>query len=96
MSDDVRTLRIMVEGRVQGVGFRYFVAREAERRAIGGFARNLGDGRVEIVAQGDGDALAALCEACGRGPRGSQVMRVDITDAAPGTHYNTFDIQRDG
>ena len=73
MTEDVKTVRVLVEGRVQGVGFRYFVAREAERRAIGGFVRNLAAGRVELIAQGDPDAVAALCEACGRGPHGARV-----------------------
>ena len=76
----VRTIRIVVEGRVQGVGFRAFVAREAARCDAVGFVRNLSDGRVEAVARGSPDAVAALSEACGRGPIGSRVTRVDIVD----------------
>ena len=94
MDDDVRTIRILIEGRVQGVGFRAFVVREAAHRAIDGFVRNLRDGRVEVLARGDPDAIAALSEACGRGPLGSQVRRVDVTssDEAPG---HSFVVARD-
>lgn len=96
MHMDVRTIRILVDGCVQGVGFRAFVLREARARGVGGFARNLRDGRVEVVAQGDPNALAALAEACGRGPIGSRVARVDIGEAqsAPGD-YHAFRIETD-
>ena len=90
--NDTRTVRIIVEGRVQGVGFRAFVAREAERRAVGGFVRNRADGNVECVAQGHPDAIAALCDACGRGPLGSHVARVDIRDAESIEQYAAFKI----
>lgn len=96
MSEDNRTVRLIIEGRVQGVGFRYFVAGEAQRRAIGGWARNLRDGRVEVLAQGDPDAVAALCEACGRGPHGAQVARLDVRDVPAETDYRAFEIRRDG
>ncbi len=93
--NDTRSVHIVVDGRVQGVGFRAFVAREAGMRAIGGFTRNLRNGTVEIVAQGDPDAIAALCEACGRGPIGAHVARVDIKDAVEKTHFVAFEIRRD-
>ena len=93
--NETRTVRIVVEGRVQGVGFRAFVAREAERRAIGGFVRNRADGSVECIAQGHPNAIAALCEACGRGPLGSHVARVDIHDAEGVEQYAAFSIGRD-
>lgn len=94
--NDTRAVRLLIAGEVQGVGFRAFVAREARRRAIGGFARNLRDGRVEVVAQGDPDAIAALCEACGRGPHGSRVARVDIAEALDAADYRDFAIAGDG
>ncbi len=93
---DIRTIRILVEGRVQGVGFRAFVGREAKARGIGGVARNLGDGRVEIVAQGDPNALAALSDACGRGPIGARVSRLEIGESgAARTDYHAFRIEPD-
>ena len=57
------TRRFLVTGRVQGVGFRWFVARLAQREALGGFVRNLPDGRVEVLASGEQVALERLLAA---------------------------------
>jgi acylphosphatase len=65
------------------VGFRYFVARQAGRLGIRGYAANLPDGSVEVVAQGDFEALHLLETAIGRGPehaRVSKVEKVQISD----------------
>ncbi len=72
--------RFLVSGRVQGVGFRWFVMREAHRLGLHGFARNLRDGSVEVVASGTAAALQALEHALGRGPAMAQVERVEKTD----------------
>lgn len=77
---DTRGVRILVEGRVQGVGFRAFVAREARALRVSGFVRNLADGRVEALVHGASDDVTALSDACRRGPSGSRVARVDVTD----------------
>lgn len=61
--------RIIVEGRVQGVGYRAFVVRQAEARGLTGWVRNLSDGNVEAVLCGAEDDVAAAIEACRRGPR---------------------------
>ena len=74
------TRRFVVHGRVQGVGFRWFVARQAARLGVVGFARNLDDGSVEVVAQGDGSALESLAESLRRGPSMARVSRVENTD----------------
>ncbi|HEY8066014.1 MAG TPA: acylphosphatase [Methylosinus sp.] len=74
MSEARLVFRITVRGRVQGVGFRAFVAREARRLALAGWARNCDDGAVEIVAAGLRDALDALVETARRGP---PLARVD-------------------
>ena len=58
--------RYLVSGRVQGVGYRYFVLREAERLGLAGFARNLPDGRVEVVAEGAEEVLGAARGAAAR------------------------------
>ena len=94
MSGD-RNLRILVEGRVQGVGFRAFVAREARARGVRGLVRNLSDGRVEAIIQGAPDSVAALCEACGRGPLGSRVARVDVTEHVDSTQRTGFIVADD-
>jgi len=72
--------RWIARGRVQGVGFRWFVWREAERLGLGGFARNLRDGTVEVVSQGPDEALDQLEELLRRGPAGSHVDALDRLD----------------
>ncbi len=64
---------LIVSGRVQGVGFRWFTEREAVKRDIRGYVRNLEDGRVEILAQADPSALEEFCECIRRGPSASRV-----------------------
>ena len=64
---------MVVHGRVQGVGFRAFVEREALRRGLEGWVRNRRDGSVEAVFMGEAAAVAAAIEACRRGPLGARV-----------------------
>lgn len=74
------TRRFLVRGRVQGVGFRWFVSRKAEELGLAGYAINLGDGSVEVVARGGEAALAELERLLQRGPRLSQVSSVDVVE----------------
>jgi acylphosphatase len=74
----VQACVLIVSGRVQGVGFRWFTARVAAKHSVRGFVRNLEDGRVEILAQADPPALEEFCERIRRGPSASRVDRVDI------------------
>jgi len=71
------TTRYLVSGMVQGVGFRWFVARHARTLGLTGYARNLPNGSVEVVADGPEDALPALEELLRRGPASAQVDRVE-------------------
>jgi acylphosphatase len=89
---DMRAIRLIVEGRVQGVGFRAFVGREAGVWGVDGFARNLRDGRVEIFAQGDPDALAMFSEACRRGPSAASVARLNVDTVEPDPATRGFTI----
>ncbi len=73
-------VRFLVRGRVQGVGYRWFVWREAERLALRGSVRNLPDGSVEVVAQGVEEVLERLERALTRGPSGARVDRVEKTE----------------
>ncbi len=72
--------RYTVCGRVQGVGFRWFVLRHAERNGLTGYARNLSDGRVEVVANGDAESHERLADALRRGPGGARVDDVTISE----------------
>jgi acylphosphatase len=74
------TQRIFVSGRVQGVGFRDWVVRTAQRTGLTGWVRNMRDGRVEILVSGEEEAVARLVEGCGEG---SPLARVDHVEAFP-------------
>jgi acylphosphatase len=85
--------RFLVSGMVQGVGFRWFVARHARSLGLTGFARNLPDGRVEVVVSGPDDALPALEQLLRAGPASAQVEAVErSSDPAPVPAGQSFDI----
>jgi acylphosphatase len=69
-------LHFLIRGRVQGVGFRWFVHREASELELLGWVRNTEDGDVEIVAAGDAEDLGELRSSLRRGPRGARVDNV--------------------
>jgi acylphosphatase len=71
------TTRFLVSGMVQGVGFRWYVARHARLLGLVGFARNLPDGRVEVVVSGPEESLPALEQLLRTGPANAQVERVE-------------------
>ncbi len=73
--------RYVVQGRVQGVGFRYFAEGVAEEVGVAGYARNLDDGSVEVYAVGTSDQLSALAGYLWRGPRGADVRGVQEMEA---------------
>jgi len=70
----------LAKGRVQGVGFRWFVHREAAGLGLNGWVRNTEDGHVEVVASGDPESLADLAQALHKGSRGSRVDAVIVHD----------------
>jgi acylphosphatase len=74
-------LRIRIEGRVQGVGFRWWVTTQANSLGLQGWVRNRADGSVEALAIGTGRAIAQLVESCHRGPTGALVRSV-VTEPA--------------
>jgi acylphosphatase len=75
--------RYFVHGRVQGVGFRYFVQQRAAELRIDGYTRNLDDGRVEVFAQGTMQQLQELSGFLWKGPRLADVRGVEELEAAP-------------
>lgn len=72
----VGSIHLEVSGRVQGVGFRWFVREQAKHLGVGGWARNREDGSVEIAARGEAGALEALRAAIQSGPAGAHVSAV--------------------
>ena len=89
------TTRFLVSGMVQGVGFRWFVARHARALGLGGYARNLADGRVEVVASGSGpEELARLEQLLREGPAHARVERLERQDDVDETvSSRSFDIR---
>jgi len=73
-------VRLRIEGRVQGVGFRAFVEREALAQGLSGWVRNRRDGGVEAVLSGHPDQIDLMVDRCRIGPRGSRVDMVKILD----------------
>ena len=71
--------RFLVSGHVQGVAYRTWTVDQAERLGVSGWARNLSDGRVEVVACGNRDAVEALRSALSEGPPAARVVAVDET-----------------
>lgn len=95
MSDSSETtFRAVVLGRVQGVGFRYFVLREAERLALAGEVRNLQDGSVEVKARGPRAKLEALAEILKKGPALSRVKDVKMDWGLSLEPFEGFSIMR--
>lgn len=82
-SEDQQIRRYFVHGRVQGVGFRWFVKRNASDLGIAGYTRNLDDGRVEVYAVGTPEQLNELSGYLWKGPRMSDVRGVDEQEASP-------------
>lgn len=85
--------RVLVSGRVQGVGFRYFAERAARAAGVRGWVRNLSDGRVETVAEGEEDAVERYVERIGRGPFGGSVAAIEVEDRDP-EGFEGFEITR--
>ncbi|NOS85706.1 MAG: acylphosphatase [Ignavibacteria bacterium] len=85
-------VKIIVSGRVQGVGYRYFIARFAEEFGICGFAKNLFTGDVEITAEGRREFLDALIVKAARGPGGARVNTCKVEWLDFKKKYDKFEI----
>jgi acylphosphatase len=93
--DIVMVLHFLIQGRVQGVGFRWFVHREASELELCGWVRNTEDGDVEVVASGSTEDLAELRASLRKGPRGSRVDRLieHYLDESEAKGLNAFRIE---
>jgi acylphosphatase len=93
MGSRVETRRYVVSGRVQGVGFRWFVEREAHALGLAGWVRNRSDGGVEVLASGTRDQLRLLYDKLKQGPRAARVDDIEVEEAAPLKDLHTFRIE---
>lgn len=79
-----------ISGLVQGVGFRYFVVKEAEKLGITGYTKNLSDGSVEVFAMGEEEKILKLKEKLKSGPAYSKVKRIEEKSAVLNDKYKNF------
>ena len=86
-------LHLLIHGRVQGVGFRYFVLREASALGLAGSVRNVPEGSVEVVAEGRREALERLLEAVQRGPLGAEVLSVEVDWSEGPRRFDAFRVR---
>ncbi len=89
-----RRVSLKIYGKVQGVFFRESTRLEATRLGLAGWVRNCGDGSVELVAEGEAPALAALVLWCHSGPPAARVREVEHSDAAATGEYADFTVLR--
>ncbi len=88
----MKRLELQIHGRVQGVAFRWYAQREARAIGVTGWVRNLGDGTVQLLAEGEPDHLQALLVWAGHGPDQARVDRVDTSWSEAAGGFTTFEI----
>ncbi len=84
-----KSVRLYINGTVQGVFFRIFIKENAERYNVKGFTRNLEDGRIEIFLEGDSDKVNKMIELCKKGPKHSIIKKVEMK-SEPFQDFKTF------
>ena len=89
----MRRVKILVSGRVQGVYFRMFTQNKAKQFGVKGHARNLPDGRVEIIAEADNGSIEKLIQWCHKGPVTARVDDVEINELEADGVLTTFEIR---
>ncbi len=89
----VQARRFVVRGRVQGVGFRWFVEREAHLLQVAGWVRNNPEGTVEVLAHGTREQLAGLHSRLREGPRAARVDNVEVFEAEPIPGLTSFQVR---
>ncbi|MCK9395468.1 MAG: acylphosphatase [Methylobacter sp.] len=89
----MRKVKILVSGRVQGVYFRLFTQNKAKHFAIKGSAKNLPDGRVEIIAEAENMTIEKFIRWCHKGPITARVDHVEVTELQPDELLTSFEIK---
>jgi acylphosphatase len=85
--------RVLISGRVQGVGFRFFVEARAAAEGVHGWVRNLADGRVEALLEGEQESVDRVQSALWRGPSGAQVADVAVESTVPSGRATGFSVR---
>jgi acylphosphatase len=88
----MRKVKILVSGRVQGVYFRAFTQNKAKQLGVKGSARNLPDGRVEIIAEAEKGAIEDFIQWCHKGPVTARVDHIEMTELQPDEQLTSFDV----
>ena len=86
----LRAAEILVEGQVQGVGYRYFVERRASHLRLTGYVMNLPDGRVRVRVEGASESIEELARELEKGPPLARVEKISLIWLAPSGHFATF------
>lgn len=86
--------RLIIQGTVQGVFFRQFVKENADKMGLRGFVRNLPEGNVEIVAEGEGETIERFLNIMKKGPEHSQIRNVIVEERKWSGDFNEFKILR--
>jgi|SRR5699024_5971822 len=92
LRDNMRRGHLFIEGKVQGVGFRYFTKINAEEIGVVGWVQNLPDGRVEAIFEGPEDHIDELVDRCEKGPGASRIDDVDFEWEEPTAEFDRFKI----
>lgn len=93
MSDSLKTVHILISGRVQGVGFRYFTESLADKYPVNGYVKNTPDNRVEVLCQGEEDDIEQFIAELKKGPAFSVITDVNIDTINTREIYNSFEIR---
>jgi acylphosphatase len=89
-----KRVELLIAGMVQGVGFRYYTYQKAQQLRITGWVKNLPDGRVEVLAEGEQSVLEELISELKTGPSFSSVRDIEITWSEPTGQYSSFEVTR--
>jgi len=89
----MKSVEIIVSGRVQGVGYRYFVTNKAGLYNIKGYTKNLYDGRVKVIACGEELALDLFIKELRKGPAFGRVKNLEISDLTASVQYDNFRVE---
>lgn len=89
----MKQIRLIIKGRVQGVFYREFTMKAARKLGLTGFVRNLSDGTVEVVAEGEEQDLKRLISECKKGPLLAHVENIDVKYGKPEEEFDNFYIR---